>query len=297
MDCPEMNGPCAMTPNRKQTWIVGHDGSDGADHAVDWAIAQAMGREVELTLLRAWQPQALDVPMQNVSVDAFAPKRVCRNIDEITRQASINDTVLTQRIVQGAPSQSLLEASESASMVVLGSRGRGGFRRLLLGSVSSQCATHARVTTVVVPRSATADVPVRRIVVGLDGSERSRLALDWAMDFASPVATILVVGAWMPSRSGYVAVVQHYTNELDEARDRFNEILDGIETDAGRMMFERRFAFADPAATVLEAGDAADLVVVGQRGHSALGAALLGSVSTHVLHRSNVPVAIVPDGD
>ena len=286
-----------MTSPTPHTWLVGHDGSDGAAHAVDWALAQAAGRDVELAILRTWQLQALEFPIPDVSIDAFAPTRACENIDEIVETGRANDIVVTSNVVRGPASQTLLDASEDASMLVVGSRGLGGFKRLLLGSVSSQCATHARVPTVVVPHSASTDRPVHRIVVGLDGSDRSQRALDWAIGFAPKDSVIRVVGAWMLSKSGFVAVTQRYTGELDEARDRFNEIMDAVESDAQATRFERRFAFADPATTLLKEGNEADLVVVGQRGHSGLSATVLGSVSTHVLHRSTVPVAVVPDGD
>jgi nucleotide-binding universal stress UspA family protein len=92
-------------------------------------------------------------------------------------------------------------------------------------------------------------------------------------------------------------VAQHYTDELQQARDRFNEILDAREADADSTLFERRFAYADPATTLLEEAERADLLIVGPRGHSGLSAAILGSVSTHVLHHSPVPVVIVPGSD
>lgn len=284
-----------MTTAANATWTIGHDGSDGAGHAVDWAVTQATGRQVEIRLVRTWQIPAIDVPLPVESIDEFAPSQVCPDFDEVQAAAHQAGVDLSQRIVRGPSTQALLDASEAGELLVVGSRGLGGFRRLLLGSVSSQCATHARVPTVVVPASATTDRPVRRIIVGLDGSERSQRALAWAIGFAPDDCEILAVGAWMPSRSGYVAVVQHYTDELEQVRDHFNEILDTLEADSGATLFERHFAYKDPATTLLDAVDGADLVVVGQRGRSGLSAVVLGSVSTHVLHHSRVPVVVVPD--
>ncbi len=191
----------------------------------------------------------------------------------------------------------MLDPSADGSLLVVGTRGLGGFRRLLLGSVSSQCATHGLVPTVVVPSSTTTDRPVRRIVVGVDGSERSQRALAWATDFASEDCELMVVGAWMPSKSGYAAVTQHDTHELEHTRDRFDEVVDKAEAEAGARRFDRRFAYADPTTTLLQEADNAGLLVVGQRGHSGLSAAVLGSVSTHVLHHSLIPVAVVPGNE
>lgn len=284
-----------MTTPSPQTWTVGHDGSAGASHATAWAVTQATGRNVDIALVRSWQIPAFDVPLPVDSIEEFAPTQVCEDFDELAARASESGVSVSQRIVRGAPAQTLLDASTGGSLFVLGSRGLGGFRRLLLGSVSSQCATHALVPTVVVPPDAAFDRPVGRIVVGLDGSDRSRRALAWAIAFAPDGCEIMVAGAWMPSTSGYVAVAEHYGDELEHARDHFNEIIDALEAAAGSTLFERRFAFADPASTLLDEASRADLLVVGQRGHSGLSAAILGSVSTHVLHHSPIPAAVIPD--
>lgn len=286
-----------MTTPSPQTWTIGHDGSEGASRATAWAVAQAAGRDVELNLVRCWQIPAIDLPLPTASIEEFAPANACDNFDGLVAQANEVGVSVSQRIVCGASVRTLLEASTDGSIMVMGSRGLGGFRRLLLGSVSSQCATHAEVPTVVVPPAAVTDHPVGRIVVGLDGSEHAQRALTWAIEFASAGCEIVVVGAWMPSSSGYVASVQLYAHEIQHVRDEFNQILDAREAEAGATLFERRFEHADPATTLLDEAARADLVVVGQRGHSGLSGAILGSVSTHVLHHSPIPVAVVPDTD
>ena len=100
----------------------------------------------------------------------------------------------------------------------------------------------------------------------------------------------------MPSESGSAAADEHSGDERERAHARFDEILDAHEAEIGSPRFERRFQFADPTIALLDEADRADLVVVGQRGHSGLSAAILGSVTTHVLHHSPVPVAVVPEG-
>lgn len=286
-----------MTIPSPETWTVGHDGSDGASRAAAWALTQAAGRDVQLNLVRCWQVPALDVPIPAASIDEFAPPNACADFEDFVAQANEVGVPVSQQIVRGSSVQTLLDSSSDGSMMVMGSRGHGGFRRLLLGSVSSQCATHARVPTVVVPPAAVIDRPIGRIVVGLDGSENSRRALSWATEFASDECEVVVVGSWTSSNSGYVASVQLYAHELQHVRDQFNEILDQREAQAGATLFERRFEHADAATTLLDEAARADLVVVGQRGHSGLSGAILGSVSTHVLHHSPVPVAVVPDND
>lgn len=279
-------------------WTVGHDGSEGASHAAEWALTQAVGRNVEVQMVRSWQFSALESPLPtgpNESPDDFAPPQVSADFADLEATATRNDVALSSTMVHGAATPTLLDASEEGSLLVVGSRGMGGFRRLLLGSVSSQCATHAVVPTVVVPQSAAVNRPVGRIVVGIDGSQRSMRALAWATEFASPECEVVAMGAWMPSKSGFLAVAEHYSDGLESARRQFDAMLDEVAELAGTSRFERRFAYADPASRLLEEATRADLLVVGQRGHSGFSAAILGSVSTHVLHRSPIPVVVVPD--
>lgn len=288
----------AMTASTEARWTVGHDGSHGASHAVNWALTQAVGRGVEVMVVRSWQFSALESPLPtgpNESPDDFAPPQVSTDLDDLVAAANTSNVSLSSRVIHGAATPTLLEASQDGSLLVVGSRGIGGFRRLLLGSVSSQCATHAVVPTVVVPQSAALDRPVGRVIVGIDGSERSMRALAWATEFAPPECEVVAMGAWMPSKSGFVAVAEHYSDGLEVARRQFDAMLDEVVEATGASRFERRFAYADPASRLLEEAARADLVVLGQRGHSGLSAAILGSVSTHVLHRSPVPVVVVPD--
>ena len=109
-----------MTASTPTTWIVGHDGSAGAARAVEWALAQAQGRAVDIMLLRAWQLPAIDVPIPAQAIDDFAPLQVCGNLDEVTAAADQFGVALTTKIEQGGPSQTLLHASEDAALLVVG---------------------------------------------------------------------------------------------------------------------------------------------------------------------------------
>ena len=279
-------------------WTVGHDGSDAASRAVGWTLHQAVGRDVRVVVVRSWDITGVDFPLPGESIRDLAPSTVSDDIDEVVAATRDVGVPVSTHIVRGAAAGVLLDASERGELLVVGSRGQGGFRRLLLGSVSSQCATHARVPTIVVPPPTLIDRRVDRIVVGLDGSARSRRALTWATEFAADACEITVVGAWKPSRSSGDVAVQPDDDESAQARDRFHQVLDEVEVDHRSGPFRRRFEYGDPATTLLAAAAAedADLLVVGQRGHSGLSAAVLGSVTTHVLHHSPVPVAVAPGG-
>jgi nucleotide-binding universal stress UspA family protein len=284
-----------VSPNTAERWIVGHDGSTGAATAASWALAQAEGRHLNVDIRRAWQISGLESPMDVESLTGLAPAAVCDDLNELVAAGAMAGAKVSGSIVQGGAAHVLLDASEHAALLVVGSRGRGGFRRLLLGSVSSQCATHSRVPTVVVPESSTVDRPVERITVGVDGSDGSLRALEWAMNFRSDGTSIRVVSAWKESKSGYVEVAQITAHEMQHTRERFDDLLDTIEAADGQAVrFDRHFVHANPARTLVAESAKADLVVVGARGNSGLSAAVLGSVSTDLIHHSEAPVVVVP---
>jgi nucleotide-binding universal stress UspA family protein len=284
-----------VSPKAGEQWIVGHDGSAGAATAASWALAQADGRHLDVDICRAWQISAFESPMDIESLARFAPAAVCDDLNELVTVGATAGAKVTGSIVQGGAAHVLLDASEHAALLVVGSRGIGGFRRLLLGSVSSQCATHSRVPIVVVPAASTVDRPVERVTVGVDGSDGSLRALEWAMNFRSDRTSIRVVSAWKESKSGYVEVAQITAHEMQRTRERFNDLLDTIEAaDGHSVRFDRHFVHASPARTRLADSVKTDLVVVGARGNSGLSAAVLGSVSTDLIHHSKAPVVVVP---
>jgi nucleotide-binding universal stress UspA family protein len=191
-------------------------------------------------------------------------------------------------LVSGSPARALCAVSNSADMVVLGSRGRGGLAGLLLGSVSSQVATHAHGVVVVVRghwRPVPGYVP-RPVVVGADGSGASRPAI--AMAFAEaalrdvPLLAVCAL-ADTPSVLG--------GGRLLEAD--FEQALAKVEADNPEVVVRRQVAQGAPRGALLDAASGAQLLVVGARGRGGLRGMLLGSVSLAMLHYAPCPVAVV----
>lgn len=129
---------------RRNVIVVGVDGSDSSKSALAWAarIAPALGATVEAVI--AWRiPAALGwtyVPVE------YSPEHDARTVLENTLHAVFPDgppASITQVVTGGDAAQVLVGLSAQARMLVLGSRGHGGFAGLLLGSVSSQCAEHS----------------------------------------------------------------------------------------------------------------------------------------------------------
>ena len=206
------------------------------------------------------------------------------------------DVPVESVVGRGGPAEALLAAAADAALLVVGSRGRGGFARLLLGSTSTQCATHASVPTVVVP-SDTEPVAAQRLLVGFDGSANSMSALRWAVDFARPGTTVTVAWVWDATPLAVGSDAFFFPDASDLAAERFNYLVEPVSVEAAAhdVILEREFIRGTPRSALADHATEADLVVLGARGHGGVGAAILGSVSTWVLHHVHRPIAIVPD--
>ena len=283
------------------TWVVGLDGSDCATNALEWAVSNAERRASSIELVTAWQtPVAGAYPMSSpvtvVIDDTEFHDAAAHDVAEVAAGLAPRLTLpVTAAVGHGGPAQVLLEASESAALLVIGSRGRGGFARLLLGSTSTQCATHASVPTIVVPGDAEPAV-VETVMVDCDGSPNSMEALRWAIDFAPPGGTVVVVWVWDATPLAVGADAFFFPDASDLAAERFHHLVDTVAERARSrdVTIEREFVRGTPRSALAAQAENADLVVVGARGHGAVGAALLGSVSTWLLHHVHRPIAVVP---
>jgi len=138
--------------------IVGIDGSAHSLKALEWAITEAAIRHAPLTVLTVHQavagyfaapaqyPGDQDLTDQAREVAQKETDDILGKVGEGSRLPSV-----TVRAVNGLPAEELLRASAGADMLVVGSRGAGGFARLLLGSVSTQVTHHAHCPVVVIP--------------------------------------------------------------------------------------------------------------------------------------------------
>lgn len=141
--------------------VVGVDGSDHSHRALIWAMRQAARQHVPLTVL-AVRPDPVRPAtgvywgVHSYPEDSHNPEVARKAIEEIVEQASneIGETApqVTVSVVAGDPAEELIRASRDADMVVVGSRGSGGFASLLMGSVSSKVTHHAASPVMVIRR-------------------------------------------------------------------------------------------------------------------------------------------------
>jgi nucleotide-binding universal stress UspA family protein len=135
---------------------VGIDGSDGAHAALLWAADEARLRGVPLQIVHTWpmDPPAAPIPSSGFAV---VDKRAQHAEIEVEVEAASvrgGSLVISHLVCEGSAENVLVDASDAADLIVVGSRGRGSVRSLLLGSVSAHVASHAHCPVVVVPHPA-----------------------------------------------------------------------------------------------------------------------------------------------
>jgi nucleotide-binding universal stress UspA family protein len=281
--------------------VVGTDGSPSSTQAVLWAATEARRRDTGLEVVHAWT-SPIELYPSNLYLDptAFYDKAKAVLDKAIESVAAVGRAPLDVRrlLVEGAAAVSLVEASAAAALLVVGSRGRGGFAGLLLGSVSRECVHRAKCPVVVVPASWDGE-DRGRIVAGVDGSEPSYAALHWAIAEAALRGSRLeVVNAYVYPRA--VSVVGSLTSiDADMLEKSSRALLEEMVASAlgaadSRPSSVESIATSDtPASGLLAAARGADLLVVGSRGRGEVRGLLLGSVSQQCVHHATCPVVVV----
>lgn len=137
--------------------VVGVEGSDGSRAALRWAIDEARVRSSTVVVVTAYLPTYVPAAPDYGYVPLDAPDlvdEVRKMQDEVVAEALALDggppVPFEQQLLEGRAAETLITASQDASLLVVGNRGRGGFRGLLLGSVSQHTAHHAGCPVVIV---------------------------------------------------------------------------------------------------------------------------------------------------
>lgn len=282
--------------------VVGVDGSVQSLHALDWATQEAAVRGVGLTLVSAYTVPAFYTPVLDGGFPGLDDTALRAGAEQVLADAasrvpaSVPD--VTTRLVVGDAAGVLVEASREAALVAVGTRGRGGFAGRLLGTVSSALPAHAACPTVVVPLRQGQDEAIttlERIVVGVDGSPPSQVALRHAIDEARlwqaelvavaavPIARAAGVLAWYPAAVDTEQVLREHETAMTELVDRA----------AGDLEVRCVVLDGTGAELLTEFSAATDLVVVGSRGRGGFAGLLLGSTSQAVLHHAACAVMVV----
>jgi nucleotide-binding universal stress UspA family protein len=276
--------------------LLAYDGSLDARRALTWAADESLRTGVPVHVLAVNEVLSptwggvggMVVVTEGYVLDSSA---LLEQAEKALADEGVTDVTTEQRT--GAVVPELVQASASASVLVLGSHGHGAAGEALLGSVSQHLARHATCPVVVVrePR----DPEARRIIVGIDGSQASSHALHYACNRAETTGETVVAihgfRAHAPSTDVWAAAPR----SVDTAdRERLlAESVAGMREDHPDVRLEQEVLAVEPGRCLADASASASLVVVGSRGLGYFSGLLLGSVSQAVLHRAECPVMVV----
>jgi nucleotide-binding universal stress UspA family protein len=281
--------------------VVGVDGSEHADDALRWAQRDAQLHDHELVALLAWGLfNQLHVGHEGRFDPDYGPADAAAALAAVVEEAVGAEAAarIHRRAVCDLPARALVDAAKGADLLVVGPRGLGGLRELLLGSVSSACLHHAHCPVAVVRggRTAAAEGREGRIVVGVDGSEVSARALRWALDEARVWgATVEAVHAWdLPYSLAFAGAVVDFAAFEEAARGLLDRTVGAADAEARDVPVQRVLVAGSATDVLLGASKDADLVVVGSRGVGGFRGLLLGSVSYQLAHHAACPVVVVP---
>ncbi|GAA2528999.1 MULTISPECIES: universal stress protein [Streptomyces] len=287
--------------------VVGVDGSASSLAAVEVAAEEARSRSAALRVVHAFLWPAMHVPPGASPLgpaDSGLRAAVERLMSEAVERAGAvaPDVEVSQAVVTGEPLTVLEAQSRSAELVVVGSRGRGGFVGLLAGSTAVHLAAHGRCPVLVVRERAVPDGP---IVVGVDGSAAGAKAIGFAFaEAALRGADLVALHAWtnwnalLPAPQDGRTPYAHEPGTPATGEERLlSEALAGHRKRYPGVEVRHEIVHGGTREALIEASRTARLLVVGARGRGGFLGLVLGSVSQAMLHHAHCPVAVVRGGD
>lgn len=294
--------------------VVGVDESEPARRALAWALDEARLRAATLEVVIAWEPPPqstaqvfVALPLQQF--EAAANATIAAMVRSVAGDAGSVGVEVIPSVVMAPSGGALLDAARGADLLVVGSRGRGRIKSLVLGSVSQQCATHAHGVIAVIPprpgHPALADgdnggnekmeAPAR-LIVGIDGSAGSNAALRWAVDDARRRATsvVAILAYSYLDQYGPLGSINFEPDYGQSDADlAAKTIVAKVLGDDPPVDVEARAVCDLPAAALHGCAGPHDIVVVGARGRGGFAGLLLGSVSLQTLRDAACPVVVV----
>ena len=294
--------------------VVGFDGSSSGERALRWAVQEARRRWTSLVVCHAWHwpypvrpsdPAALD------TIKVVAQGVLDQGVHLVARLAP--RLPVHPRLIAGPAAAVLVSESHGARLVVVGTRGLGGFTDLRVGSAAVQVPAHAACPVIVVGRPDPSRRPVPgHVVVGVDGSPASEAAVAFAAEEAVlRDGTLHTVCSWWdtgydtppetaagPAAAGVAPLVPFPEPERlrRRAAAHFQETVALWSEKYPDLRIETSFMERPPRQALREAAANAELLVVGDRGIGGANGLGLGPVTQAMLHHSPCPVAVVPAG-
>jgi nucleotide-binding universal stress UspA family protein len=271
--------------------VVGVDGSAEAAVAAAWAAALAHELGSQLTVASVWRPSRGELPKSEERAERDQARSVLE--ESWSEAARAVDPSCTSRLLEGVTPDALLDLADAidAGLVVVGTRGRGGFAGLRLGSFSDWLAHRAVRPLAVVPTARRTGI--RRMVIGLDGSDGWPSLVTLGTALAAPLgADVTAIHVLEPRRPWRSAPLERERTEALAALDNWTAYL----RDCGVPVTTRLIEHRHPADALLAAADDvdADVVMISTRAFGEYRLLRLGGVTMQLVHHSDRPVIIVP---
>ncbi|MFI9363353.1 universal stress protein [Kitasatospora sp. NPDC053057] len=280
------------------TVVAGVDGSPASTAAAQWAAEEARRRGATLRLVHAW-PWLTDGVSSFAESDDLpaAAQRILAEAADTIREPHPELTVHTDAVLD-APVDGLVAAAAEADLLVLGSRGRGGFTGLLLGSVSMAVAGRSDTPVVVVRETGAGHEPSGEVVVGVDAHTPEEAVLAFAFrEAALRGARVRAVHGWdLPPLFGYAggAVPAGEIEQLEALEAKLLTLALAGQREQHPAVEVVEDVRLGAARGLVETSAGAALVVVGRRHRPIEIGPRLGRVAHAALHHAEAPVAVVP---
>jgi nucleotide-binding universal stress UspA family protein len=288
--------------SRSKSVVVGVDGSATALLAVRWAARSAARDEVSLRLVHAYQlPAGIPSGVTEEQSMLNVLRRQGRHWLDRARALAVSTVPgldVDTELAAMSTITGLIHESETGSLLVVGNRGHSVLTGLLLGSTSLAMAGHARCPVVLVRNGADGSPRTGPVVVGVDGTDASEAALEFAFGEAAAARTSLVVVHAYPESVFEEAlaaddVAMNWTLQRELAEVALAERLAGWEGKYPQVHVEREVVHDRATRALRRRAQTARLLVVGRRGQGGFRGFVLGSTSLQLLHQVSCPVAVV----
>jgi nucleotide-binding universal stress UspA family protein len=283
---------------RKGTVVVATDGTGSSRAAVRWAAREASRRGATLQVTHIldweWAETRYEFGDGRFGTARKAAEGIARGGVALAHEIS-PDLNCEIDILVGNPAARLIAETADAGLLVLGSRGRGGFASLMLGSISQRVAMHASCPVAVI--RGRGDVTEGLVAVGFDESPHAEQVLRTAFEQAAARGTgLAVIRTYLPLLPLYLAgvVARDVTTPEQDAteRARLEEQLVPWREKYPDVAVETLLSHDSAAAVLNGVSHGAQLIVVGSRGHGTVAGTLLGSTGLQLLHHADCPILL-----
>ncbi len=290
------------------------DFSKFAFRAADYAVALSRLYEAEVHFLHVI-PSALIHPGQYPYVPQAVPlapefrERALERLDAFVALSRADGARTRFSVAEGAPVGAILEAAEAdrASLICLGTHGRGGMERLFLGSVAEKVLRKARCPVLTVSEAgderAPRDAVFENILCAVDFATLSLKAIEYSLSFAQESGgrlTLVNAVEWFPDEPTWIGSpnVSDYRSQLEEqVRIRLEGIVPREAREWCEIEVVVRSGRAYREILTLASERKSDLIAMGVRGRNPLDIMLFGSTTQHIVRHAECPVLTLREGN